>query len=630
MASERSASLSGLPSEVVWCIADALDSLADVASLGATCMDLWHVCIGVIQRRMHVLETGARESMDAFVDEWQRFATDYDDEAKGDCDPCLSHPDGFSGHDSNADDDDDDSGGDDDDGDDDENCKAHEFGIFDGGASPPSDMADSDAGGSNVKRAIDPRLRFCGSYRLFDVGGQPLDPCTGALDWSLHVNSYECRRFVCDACARALASALDDDHHIKWPMSRVRMDQPHVWAGEWCGVCADVYVPTPPVESCRVPVGLGAWIDPDAARCLAEDICRARSLFDADCGPLEKDDGGHAWGDGHEDDVDHIRQTNVTIEDRSGDMADGNERNNRDDADGNNPDAEYYEEVEEHWRNFYDNSDNESNNDDVLAARARRRRKDSEADNCDDPSYEDSDNNNDNDNGESSGGDSDHVNGKKRGVAKDADTPTVVSFSNASSDQNGSGGSDNNNEADHVIVFGDESDGAPRQDPFKCIFGEDRFGDWPRYDHDNPAPAALVRIYHAPVLLMGNLRAWLPVGMSRQARTRPYGADVSRYVLVCCDPASPLWGAAMAVRVFTDRWPCIMWLPGADDARAAIEAYRRRSQKTPMGLREGFVHWLCTARRVPSPMEWEKRRAAAIAARRPVVPLWTGFPRFSH
>lgn len=640
MTSERCASLSDLPSEVVWCIADALGSLADVASLGATCMNLWHVCTGVTRRRMHVLETGARESMDAFVDEWQRFATDYDDEAKECCDPCLFYPDQSSGHHSNADNGDD-SGGDDGDGDDDDDDghEAHEFERSDGNASPPSDMADSDAGGSNAKRAIDPRLRFCGSYRLFDVGGQPLEPCTGALDWSLHVDSHECHRFTCDSCARALAIALDDPHHIKWPMARVRMDEPHVWAGEWCGICADVYVPTPPVGACRVPTGLGAWIDPDAARCLAEDIRRARSLFDAVCGPLEEggDDGGHSWDnedEGSGGDADFIHQTDSTAQDRSNSMNHDDEENGRNNAnDNNDPGVEYHEEEEERWRDLYDNSDNESNNDDVIAARARRCRNDTAADNCDDLSYDDpDDSDDDNDNGESNGDNSNHVNGKKRETAKGVDASTATSSSGASGDQDNIS---NNDEADHVIVFGDESDGALRQDPFKCMYSEKRFDiEWPaRYDHNNPAPAALVRIYHAPVLLMGNLRAWLPIGMSWKARTRPYGADVSRYVLVCCDPASPLWGAAMAVRVLTDRWPCIMWLPGADDARAAIKAYRQRpcarSQKAPMGLREGFVHWLCTARRVPTPMEWEKRRTAAIAARRPVAPLWTGFPRFT-
>lgn len=625
MATERRMLLSDLPCEIVWHIAGALDSLADVASLGATCTRLWQVCVGVTERRTHALRAAARESMDAFVDEWQRFATDHDDAAASQYrDPRLFHPNGCDTHD---------------DGSDsavDGHDRAPNEQTPDANSASPSDTADGSID-SDLDRGVDPRLRFCGSYRLFNLGSPPLEPCTGAPDWSLHVDSYECNRFVCDACARALAHALDDPHHVKWPMARVRMNEPHVWTAEWCGIRPDVYVPTPPVEACCVPAGLDAWIDPDAARCLAEDIRLARSLFDAECGPwqYDDDDGDDNGLRGEEEDTpqgyhdDGIPATDAVV-----DCPDGDDTADwlvRGDGDGSDVDLNTEQDDDgagEDCHDSFENTNNESDNDDVMALRARRCRERCEGGGCDGITSDDSDSDS-NDSGDSDRDNGDHSIGKNASCT----ILSAAALSSAGSVDHNGEGSDG---TDHIVVFGDESDGAPRQDPFKCMRSEKRFDDvWPpRYDHDNPAPTALVRIYHAPVLLMGNLRAWLPIGMSRETCARPHGADVTRYVLVCCDPASPLWGAAMAVRVLTDRWPCIMWLPGADDAREAVKAYRRRphsrSQKTSMGLREGFVHWLCTARRVPTPMEWEERLAAAVAARRPVVPLWTGFPRFSR
>ncbi|AVK75916.1 hypothetical protein pneo_cds_309 [Pandoravirus neocaledonia] len=628
--------LPDLPPEIAWRIADALDSLVDVASLGATCTGLWQVCAGVAQHRTSALRAAARESMDAFVDEWQRFATECDDDADMASqyrNQRLFRPDGYDTHDDGT---------------------VDHYGPAQDDQTPDADASLSDTKDKGTEgdagASVDPRLRFCCSYRLFDGKRLSLDKCTGAPDWSLHVKSHECNRFVCDACARALASAFDDPHHVKLPMERVRMSEPHVWAAVWHDMCPDVYVPTPPVQACRVPAGLDAWIDPDAAQCLADDIRRARSLFDKHCGPRQYDGINSGCVDGVFYDIEYWPADghgggSPTIDTASdfagGDNADGAHYvvDDTDDADGaglgmeedgdggdGGGDGGVYEGCD----GFSENSDDESDNDDVVAWIASQRQS-----TCvDGDDYDETASDASRDDASDDCGCNRDVGDRvaEKNVERGSAPPAADVLADAGSADHHDDGSD---AAGHLIVFGDESDDAPRQDPFKCMSSYGLFGDegWPqRYSPENPAPAALVRIYHVPVLLMGNLRAWLPVGVSRETSTRPYEADVSRYVLVCCDPASPLWGAAMAVRVFTDRWPCIMWLPGADDARAAIEAYRRRphahSQKTPMGLREGFVHWLCTARRVPSPMEWKERRAAAIAARRPVVPLWTGFPRF--
>ncbi|AGO83579.1 hypothetical protein psal_cds_127 [Pandoravirus salinus] len=583
-------SLLDLPTEVLAIVVAWLGRPKDMVGLGATCSRMHVTCKDTAERHMRVARLAAWASIDAFVDEWQRIAVDCDDKgvalrladrrricAAKSCDAA----DGSNGDQNGAEDSHHDASSDDE-GD-------YAYDVYDAGDS--DDAQDSGDAGSDVDDDdAGPYLaggfvgRRCVRGPVFNVDSPAFAHCTHTPDWSLHCKLPDgTTDFVCDTCARGVSITLDDPDHTRWPMSRIRLGAPHVWANRHCNSPTS-YARTPPVvDGLRVPAGMDAWIDADAAAHLTRDICRARRLLDAEYGPSGVINyyDHEAYNDNSAYDADAVAKLGVV------------------------PRTVVQSDL------GYNDSDDGESDDDNSTAIGRVKRQSAA---CAASWY--------------ATGHADDVDGDVDG--KEEDDDINKDFDVDGHDQNKGFGDDDDDDDDCEsneceVVLDKNGKGAPCHDPFRHLTLSSRYAWW-----GSAGPAPLVRIYHAPVSTMGNLRAWLPIGMTVGRHRQPHRGQIARYVLVCCDASSPLWGAAMAVRSVTDRWPCISWLPAADNITAALAVYRQSVHKPTAGasLREGFVDWLCTARRTPAPWTWEARRNAASARGQPVLPRWTGFPHF--
>lgn len=675
--------LTDLPSDILYEIVARVPSARDASSLGATCLSMHRVYEHLVAGRRHRALATAALRMGTFVDDWERFAADYDDELflnevyedRGDeedaplADACPSD-----GAPTLYDDDD--------------------LALDAIGAREPRDTPAADD--TSTFGAADWPLVDGASTRCLHLpcaesllAGVSIEPCTSTPDWSLDIDlpdGANCHRhYLCDACARLAGHILDDPDHVKWPMARIDMDQPHVWTRDFAGICPAAYLPTPPAGELRAPRGLESWIDADAAQCLADSIHVARSIFDAtfapyldgyvgpaplECKPARvtyrsslipagADDGSdgageqrpglyvtralhcysyykwHADEDGHEnDDSEEDRDHDIGY-DHDDDAIEGETSDDGEWSDGEDGSEGDNDTISS------DDDDDRSDNEDVNAQRRDCSRLHEAMAAMRKAGHDNNDSN-------------------RVPPNKGANEDSAQSQSAAASLSSCVGLLNCDARIDHeayaacrsyererwetrddagrpvAVVTIDASDGAPRQDPFVCFHQYDRFGSCLRYCVDNVPPAALVRVYHALPSVVGNPRTWLPIGATRTPCRRPERGHTWRYVLVCCDPASPMWGAAMVVRAMTDRWPSIMWLPGADNVLAAIETYRRdhhhrrQGPALALGVREGFVYWLCTSRRLPVPSHWHILRDGAIKAGQPAIPAWTGFPRFDR
>lgn len=594
----------GMPDEILCAIAGWVERTRDMRALGAACRTTRGAMIDAMTRRWRRNEANARSAMDAFVDEWQCFSRKHDDANWGQH-RCLGYW---------IDD-------------------AKDKGILpkQPECTHPGDEQwptphDDDAGESNhADWSIDSGLP--GSSHSF---------------------------YVCDKCADMAARAFDDPLHTKWPMVRVDLDAPHVWTATWVGCEPRNYMATPKIVGLRVPNGLAEWIDADAADHLYGDIITARRLFDTffrlppphspqasfsdeRSGRFSGDsDGDNGSGDGGIEGDHGIASDgdNADRENPYDDLSDDNVYCGSDD-DPRSPCG--------HWDSPPTDTDDSVSDEDATWAyvgtwATKPRATPGDNSHEDDGDGDGSDRAGDNDgrpppdhSGPLRGdGNANICRPNDDGTDDDDDDYVGASISRLYSDTPSSG--DGNaalphDTGPHVVVL-DERAGAPRQDPFRC-FNHDRIHSrLPRYCLKSLAPAALVRIEQIPIFLMGNPRAWLPIGRHSVQRHRESIGRISRYVLVCCDPSSPMWGAAVAVRATTYQWPCIVWIPAADDIAAAIAAFRQRYVGPPEGLRSALVRWLCTARRVPGPRAWHRRFEEAVDRGEPVAPLWTGFPRF--
>ncbi|AVK75939.1 hypothetical protein pneo_cds_332 [Pandoravirus neocaledonia] len=696
--------LTDLPADILYAIAAHVPSVKDASSLGATCLAMHQVYAYLVAGRRHrALATAARRMGD-FVDEWERFAMHYDDESF----LCDVDEDMGEGADRLTDAAPDLDGAPTSDADDEPND----------GSGPDDDMTTSDSDGwSSEDDGYAARRCLQLSLAESSIAGISIDPCTHAPDWSLDVDlpryCNNSRNYMCNACARLAGHILNDPDHVRWPMVRINMDQPHVWAKDWIGIATMNYVPTPPVGELRAPEGLEAWIDADAAQRLADSIHAARSIFDAtfapylngytgpvpfECTPTnvirrsslvspEAGDGAqgdqrparyatqtlhcysyYKWhtdedehesdadeyddqeGDGVDGDASHVGSIDLDTSDGELQVGDETARDELQRADGTDgggttgasiPDNNRVRSGVGSDQDTLSSDDNGSlDNEDLdVQYEARRRREEAiDAARGYDPAGTDVDSvspiHADGDNVESHAGDtslSSYVRALNVDDIIDHEAYTACrSYERDRWEARDSAG------RPVATVKIDTSEDAPRQHPFVGFSQYDRFDSCKRYYADNVPPAALVRVHHTLPSIVGNPRAWLPIGATRIAFRRPERGYILLYVLVCCDPASAMWGAAMAVRAVTDRWPAIVWLPGADNVRAAIEAYRRdhhhrrRGAALALGVREGFVYWLCTSRRLPVPPHWEILRKGAIKAGQPAVPMWTGFPRFDR
>jgi hypothetical protein len=613
--------------------------------------------------------------VDEFVDDWQRFAADYDDDRF--IRNLPSDDDDRDDDDSVYDDDDDDL-----------------FDVYDDyerdypvtpnhrprkvDDRPLVDVPDalasalmSHGGEPSKQRPVPQRCLYMDRAALPSTAVRE-GPCTLAPDWSLDmdlpwgINRYQ---HMCDECARQVGALLDDPDHVKWPMVRMPMGQPHVWAQDWVGIKPCAYVPTPPVGVLLVPEGLEPWIDADAARCFADSIHVARSTFDATFAPYLDGYSGPVPLYLLDDEV--VTHTWTRVQETTGDGGDDDGDGDSDDSDDDTTAQSRYVYRKLHRYAYYktneDTDDDDGQHDDDMDeddVDDNRDRDSADDEDCPDGAEIRSQHVVHGDGNDKGGGSRDGQSDTQT-ITKDVEdhiaTLDCLSTSSPPSsgyDSSGTEGdlSDDEDYAAYrasrsydkpkprkiksaadppvVPVTIDVSQDAPRQDPFHCLRHDNRFSCTPRYETTSLPPAGLVHIYHAPPSYVGNPRAWLPIGATKSAWHRPERGDIWRYVLVCCDPASPLWGAAMVVRAVTDRWPCISWLPGADNARTAIETYRRHhhhrrvGRALPLDSRKGFVYWLCTARRQPLPFKWASRQSKAIDAGQAVVPSWTGFPRF--
>lgn len=325
------ASLVDLPPEVLSIVVGWLERPRDLASLGATCSCMHAVCSDASRRRLRANQLAARASMDAFVDEWQRIAANCDDDeikyrrvdAKRECaamscdaadedrrgnggrnakgEPCRNSNDdndggvqdddargygitnvGYNGggNEGSADDDGDDVQYDHDTSD---NNSTQSTDKVVGGDDDDVARDDDDSDhGMPTTQAVGSRFYRCVRSHVFDLGSPALDPCTHTPDWSLHSKlPGSTSGFLCDACAHGVSVLHGDSDHTRWPMTRIHLDRPHVWANCRGGVPTS-YASTPPVGALRVPEGMDAWIDAHAAACLVQDIHRARHLLDAE------------------------------------------------------------------------------------------------------------------------------------------------------------------------------------------------------------------------------------------------------------------------------------------------------------------------------------------------------------
>jgi hypothetical protein len=342
-----------------------------------------------------------------------------------------------------------------------------------------------------------------------------------------------------------------------------------------------------------------AWIDADAAAHLARDIQRARRLLDAEHGASGKIDyyDYYAYNDNDIYNAEAVAKLGIvprTVVQADLDYCD---------SDDGESDMRYSDSGDDDLVLKDDYDGGESN---------------LERANSDD---------NDDDNKLNDGGSTDLV--QRTGgwpAAHPVPAITIETACGAGSGavDDGADGDDHRNGPPYMVALDDKRD-APYCDPFRYMSHSGRYSWWA-----SGTPAALVRIYQVPASIMGNLRAWLPIGMVKDPCRQSHRGEIARYALVCCDPASPLWGGIVAVRSVTDRWPCISWLPAANNAMAALGTYCKSvHEPTTASLRDGFVRWLCTARRTPSPITWEGRREAAIARVQPTLPHWTGFPHFA-
>ncbi|WBR14256.1 hypothetical protein pkur_cds_81 [Pandoravirus kuranda] len=603
-----------LPPEVICLVLAQLDRHVDVAAAGATC-SFMHAIYGTAKReRMHADRMAVRASMDDFVDAWEAISFDWGDSPV-------------------------------------------EWRLKQADARVRARAtADSDATDGRAHRDA----RCC--YRSRPTSGadaQPYGACTLRPDWSLHGTLPDgTRDFVCDGCARVVGAHLDDSHHAKWPMVRVHLDDPHVWTSQGLGVPA-AYVATPRVDAIRIPHDMEAWIDPVATKRLDDDMDRAMQLLDIEYGAADGPcyDNYESYGDNDAYDARAVASLGVMprtiVQEDTGydDSDDGESLGSDDDVDyrvdvGGTTDGPL---LDAHaLMSLVDSFEKRT-----AAARCRaplppplpHAPLKTPGDNSgDDETVRDIVNICDGRGGGDGGADAD--NGDHDGDG----------FTSTQSDDNGTvddirGGDANGDVAISGIYYDgreeyndddneayglgencavgeitlDTKRSARRHDPFRHLPHCGRYGWCVGALH-----APLVRIYNAATPMMGNLRAWLPIGMTRGRYRQAHRGAITRFVLVCCDPASPLWGAAMAVKSVTDRWPCISWIPAADNVGAALAVYRRavHDPHGPMTLREGFVHWLCTARRMPDPVKWSARRSNAISRGEPALPGWIGFPRF--
>ncbi|QBZ80721.1 hypothetical protein pclt_cds_123 [Pandoravirus celtis] len=627
-------SLVDLPTEVLSIVVGWLGRPRDLASLDVTCSCMHAVCSDASRRRLRANRLAACTFMDAFVDEWQRITADCDDDeikcrlvdAKRECvtkpydaaddDDHDDDGDRNAKRDARRDDNDENAGGvqDNDMGDDGITNVNDNDGGNDGGtdnddgddARHGHDTGDNDTIQTSVK-AVDEeddggtrddddgdngvptaqisgfRIYRCVRSHVFDLGSPALDPCTHTPDWSLHSRlPGSTSGVVCDACAHGVSILLDDPDHTRWPMTRIHLDRPHVWANCRGGVPTS-YASTPPVGALRVPESMDMWVNAHAAACLAQDIRRARHLLDAEyslSGQVDYYDH-ETYNDNDLYDTEAVAKLGIvprTVV--QSDLGHDDSDDGESDDDNSTPLGRAKRRFAAYVMSHHAAGNADDGNGDVIANNT---------------------NGDDNNNGNDS----------------DSDVDEHDEYDDQDSDD----------ESDlSEVVLDVSGKAAPCHDPFRRLTHSGRYAWW-----GSAAPAALVRIYHVPVSIMGNLRAWLPIGMTKGRYRQPHRGDITRYVLVCCDPTSPLWGAAVAVRSVTDRWPCISWLPAADNVVAALAVYRTSIHKptAATGLREGFVDWLCTARRTPTPLTWEARRDAAIARGQPVLPHWTGFPHFS-
>ncbi|BCU02839.1 hypothetical protein [Pandoravirus japonicus] len=660
--------LTGLPTDILYAIVARVPSASDASSLGATCLSMHHVYERLVAGRRHRALTAAALRMGTFVDDWERFAAHYDDEL------FLCNVDEDRG---------------------DEYQEEEDAPLTD--ARPPdrASLLCDDALVLHAVDACEPKdasaaddtstsdtddwsLGGGASTRCFQLprtapslAGVSIEPCTDEPDWSLDVNLPDdgnCHRnYMCDACARLAGRVLDDPDHVKWPMVRIDMDRPHVWTRDWAGICPAAYVPTPPVGELRAPRGLESWIDAEAAQCLADSIHVARSIFDATFAPYL--DGYVGPVPLECDPARIIYRSSLIPTEADGDGDAGEQRPAmyvtralhcssyyKWHADENGHGDDGVDEGRDHDSDYdHDSIDGEASDDEMQvvgeATSGERQHVDETSDDGGlEPSVPDGD-----DDGEWSGredrsegdkdtissdddndrSDNEDVDGQRRDRSRLDDAMAAARKAGRDDERERWESRDDAGRPVAVVTI-DASEGAPRQDPFVGFDQYDRFGSCLRYCVDNVPPAALVRVHHTLPSVVGNPRAWLPIGATRVPCRRPERGYIWRYVLVCCDPSSPMWGAAMVVRAMTDRWPSIVWLPGADDARAAIETYRRdhhhrrQGPARALGVREGFVHWLCTSRRLPAPSHWKILRDGAIKAGQPAVPTWTGFPRFDR
>ncbi|AGO85331.1 hypothetical protein psal_cds_1105 [Pandoravirus salinus] len=699
-----------LPADILYAITTCVPSDRDASSLGATCLTMHQVYARLVAGRRHRALAAAARCMGDFVDDWERFAVHYDDESfLCDVDEDMGEEDAPLTDGASA------LGG----------CPTSDADEEpNDGNGPDDDMSTSDSDGWSAEDDCAPRRCLQLSRAESALAGISIDPCTRAPDWSLDVNlprdRNNFRNYMCDACARLAGHILDDPDHVKWPMVRIHMDQPHVWAKDWIGIAPMNYVPTPPVGELRAPEGLEAWIDADAAQCLADSIHAARSVFDAtfapyldgytgpvpfECNPTNvihrsslvspeaSDDGDD--GEGGQRPARYVTQTLRcysyykwhTDEDEyesDGDEYDDEEGEGADGDDGAgdmgsiDPDASDGEMQvsDETARDVLQRADG-TNNSDTMDAPAiddgdNSRRSDGESD-------QDTLSRDDEDSLDNEDVDAQYearrcrekaIDAARRGDPTGADVCPVLPIEADGDNVEPHAGDTSlssyvsalniDDIIDHeaysacrsyererwesrdsagrpvATVTIDTSEDAPRQHPFVGFNQDDRLDSCQRYYADNVPPAALVRMHYTLPSVVGNPRAWLPIGATKVACRRPERGHIWHYVLVCCDPASPMWGAAMVARAMTDRWPAIVWLPGADNVRAAIETYRRdhhhrrHGPALALGVREGFAHWLCTSRRLPVPPHWQILREGAIKAGQPAVPMWTGFPRFGQ
>lgn len=641
--------LTDLPTDILYAIAARVPSTRDASSLGATCLSMHHIYEHLVSGRRQRALAAAALRMGTFVDDWERFAADYDDEL------FLRNVD-------------------EDRGEEDEEDAPLTYAHPSDRASVLDDGPALDAAGAHEPKdtsAVDDTptsdtddwsLDGGGSTRCFrlpcvepSLAGASIEPCTHTPDWSLDVDLPDdgnCHRdYMCDACARLAGHVLDDPDHVKWPMVRIDMDQPHVWTRDWVGICPAAYVPTPPVGELRAPRGLESWIDADAAQCLADSIHAARSIFDATFAPYFD---GYVGPVPLECNPPHVTYRSSLVPTEADDSDSDNAGQQRPglyvtralhcysyykwhtDEDGHeDEDADEGRDHDSDHDHDHDSIEGETSDDEMQVVSEATRGERQYADETSNGGGLDA-SALDGDDGEWSGGEDGSEDDEDTISSDDDNRSDNEAYAACRSYERERWESRNDAGRPVAVVTIDASEGAPRQDPFVGFDQYGRFGSCLRYCVDNVPPAALVRVHHTLPSVVGNPRTWLPIGATRVPCRKPERGHIWRYVLVCCDPASPMWGAAMVVRAMTDRWPSIVWLPGADNVCAAIETYRRdhhhrrQGPALALGVREGFVRWLCTSRRLPVPSHWRILRDRAIKAGQPAVPMWTGFPRFTR